>query len=117
MRPRRVQLQQLAFDHVLSEVDENIENLEIALAQGHFKGLHVKPVPCKHAHMIAPASIGAGATTASVGTVDHVVVNKGGAVDQLDDGAEADGAGSAISGGARGEKQQSRAQALSSTRA
>ncbi len=37
-------LQQLAFDHLLRERDQQIENAKVPLFQGAVKGLHVQPV-------------------------------------------------------------------------
>ncbi len=48
------ELDQFAFDHFLSQVDQNVENPEIAFFQGHLKGLHVQPVAGEDAAMIAP---------------------------------------------------------------
>ena len=83
MRPEARELQQLAFDHVLREVDQDVEDREIALAQRHLERLHVQPVAGEHAHVIAPASVGAGASAARLRAVDHVVVDQRGAVDHL----------------------------------
>ena len=49
-----LELQQFAFHHHLREADQQIENLEIALAQGDLEGLHVEPVAGQHAGVIAP---------------------------------------------------------------
>jgi hypothetical protein len=45
MRPSLDKLHQLAFHHVLRQLDQNVENLEIALRQRHLKRLHVQPIP------------------------------------------------------------------------
>src|SRR5205814_7812815 len=48
------ELNQFAFDHLLSQIDQNVEDAKIALLQSHLKRLHVQPVSGKHAAMIAP---------------------------------------------------------------
>ena len=90
MRPRRVELQQFAFDHVLREVDQNIEDREIPLAQRHLERLHVEPVARQHAHVVAPARVGARAAAARLRAVDHVVVDQRRAVDHLHHRAQPD---------------------------
>src|SRR5262249_55967855 len=42
-------LQQLAFDHLLRELDERVQDAEIAFLNSDFKGLHVKPVAGQNA--------------------------------------------------------------------
>jgi len=42
-------LQQFALDHLLSQIDEGVENAEIALLHCDFESLHVQPVACQHA--------------------------------------------------------------------
>src|SRR5439155_1570239 len=60
------ELNQFAFDHLLSQIDQNVEDAKIALLQSHLKRLHIQPVTRKHAAMIAPFRVGGGAATASV---------------------------------------------------
>jgi hypothetical protein len=48
--------------------------------------------------MIAPAGIGGGAAAARVGTVNDIVVDERGAVEEFDNGGEADGAGAVRTG-------------------
>ena len=55
-----LELEQLAFHHHLGEADQQVENLEIALAQGDLKGLHVEPVAGQHAGVIAPLALAEG---------------------------------------------------------
>src|SRR5215471_7249552 len=38
------ELDQFAFDHLLSQVDEHVQNTKIALLECHLEGLHVEPV-------------------------------------------------------------------------
>ena len=87
-----LQLQQLAFHHHLGEADQQVEDVEIALAQGDLKGLHVQPVAGQHAGVIAPVGVGGRAAAARLGDIDHVVVHQRGGVDHFDHGGHADGA-------------------------
>ncbi len=67
--------------------------------------------------MIAPAGVGGGTAAASVGAVDDVVVDQGGAVEKFDDSGEFDGAaafGRRTGGVAVTEQKQCRAKALPS---
>src|SRR3982751_5269856 len=78
-----VELDEFAFDHFLREVDEDIEDSEVALFQSHLEGQHVQPVAGENAAVIAPARICRGTAASRVRRVDHIVVNEGGAVKQL----------------------------------
>ena len=106
------ELQQFAFDHVLRQLNQNIENGKIPLAQRHFERLHVQPVAREHAHVIAPARIRRGTAAARVRAIDHVIVNQRGAVNHLDDRAQPNRALAAIAARARREQQQRRTQPL-----
>ena len=103
-----LQLEQLAFHHHLGEPDEQVENLEITLAQGDLERLHVQPVAGQHAGMIAPFDIGRGTAAAGFGGIDHVVVHQGGGVDHLYDRAEMDRRGRRAAAGEFRRKQQQR---------
>jgi hypothetical protein len=59
--------------------------------------LHVEPITGENAAMISPARIGGGAPPAGIGAIDYVIVNQRGAVEKLDDGRQANGAGAALS--------------------
>ena len=85
-----LELQQLALHHHLRQADQQVENLEIALAQGDLEGLHVEPVARQHAGVIAPLDVGRGAAAARFGGVDHVVVHQRGGVDHLHHRAQLD---------------------------
>ncbi len=102
--PRK--LQQFAFDHVLREVDQNIENGEIAFAQRHLKRLHVEPVAREHAHVISPPRVRAGPAAARIRAVNHIVMDQRGAVNHLHHGAQPDRAFAAIPCRARCEQQK-----------
>ena len=87
-----LELQQFAFDHHLGEADEQVENLEVALAQRDLEGLHVEPVAGQHAGVIAPLHVGRGPPAARFGGVDHIVMHQRGGVDHLHHRAQLDGA-------------------------
>ncbi len=65
--------------------------------------------------MIAPAGICGGAAAASVGAVNYVVVDEGGAVQKFDHGGEANGTGTIFTGVGIGEQEQRGAQALTAS--
>jgi hypothetical protein len=102
-------LQEFAFDHFLGEIDEDIEDVEIALFEGNLERLHVEPIAGEDAAMIAPAGVGGGTAAASVGAVNHIVVDESGTVEEFDDGSETNGAtriGGAAAGITVAEKEQ-----------
>ena len=84
-------LQEFAFDHLLGEIGEQIEDVEVALLQRDLKGLHVEPVAGEDALGVAPDGVGRGTAAAGFGFVDDVVMNQGCGVNDFDDGAETDG--------------------------
>ena len=105
-------LQQFAFDHLLGERDEQVEDAEVALFQRGGEGLHVEPVAGEDALGVAPGGVGGGAAAAEFGLVDDVVVDQGCGVEHLDHGAEADAGVRGAAEGFGGEQQQQRADAL-----
>ena len=108
-------LQQLAFDHRLGQVDECIEDGEVALLHCDLEGLHVEPVAGQHALGVAPLRVGCRTSAPGLRLVDDVVVHQGGGVNDLHHSAELDGALAAIVHQLAGEQQQGRAQALAAT--
>ena len=105
-------LEQFAFDHLLGERDEQVEDAEVALFERGGEGLHVEPVAGENALGVAPGGVGGGAAAAGVGLVDDVVVDEGGGVQHLDDGAEADAAVAGAAERLGGEQQQQRTDAF-----
>ncbi len=64
--------------------------------------------------MIAPARIGGGPSAAGVSAVDHIVVNQGGAVQQLNDGRQSYGTIASLAGRISvAQEQQRRAKPFS----
>src|SRR5579859_3000261 len=110
-------LEQLAFHHLLGEVDENVEDAEVALLHGDLEGLHVKPVAGEHAHGVSPLRVGRRTPATGLGFVDNIVVNQGGGVDDLHYRAQLDGAATGISEELGREQQQRRTDALAAASA
>jgi len=54
----------------------------------HFEGARVEEVADQYARCVAPLGVGGAATAAHVGHVDHVVVQQGGGVQELDGGSQ-----------------------------
>jgi len=106
------ELNEFAFDHFLREVDQNIEDAEIAFFERHLERLHVQPVTGKYAAMIAPAGIGGRAAAARVSAVDDVIMNQGRAVQQLNYCGEANRTEIALTSIAAAKKQQGGTQAF-----
>jgi len=108
-----LKLHQLAFDHDLGEPDEQVEDLKLALAQGDLECLHVEPVACQDAGVIAPFHVGRGAAAPRLGAIDDIVMQESSGVDELNHRAQLDGRGSAVSRQLGGEQQQRWPEALS----
>src|SRR4029077_11400151 len=95
-----------AFDHLLSQFDERVENAKIALLHGDFESLHVEPVAGQYTFGIPPLSIGGGTPTPGLGLINDVIVNQGGSVDDLNHCAQPDGAASLVIEEPRRKQQQ-----------
>ena len=109
-----LKLQQLAFHHHLGQPDQQIQHVEVALAQRHLKGFHVEPIACQHRRMIAPAHIGGRASAARARVVDHIVMHQRSGVHDLHHRAQMDRApvGRRAANQFRSQQQQQRAQPL-----
>ncbi len=105
-------LQQFAFDHLLGERDEQVEDAEVAFFEGALEGLHVEPVAGEDALGVAPGGVRGGAAAAGAGLVDDVVVDEGGGVEHFDDGAEADAGVGVAAAGLGGEQEEQGADAF-----
>ena len=110
-------LQQFAFDHLLGEFDQGVEDAEVALLHRDLEGLHVEPVAGQHALRIAPLRIGRGTAAPRLGFVDDVVVHQGCGVNDLDHRAQPDRALTLVVEQLRGKQQQRRADSLAAARA
>src|SRR5882724_5018823 len=106
-------LNKFAFDHLLREINQDIEDSEVALFQRHLKRLHVQPVAREHTAMISPARICRRPPAPRVRAVNHVVVNQRGAVQQFDNCRKSDCSFSAPSRITICQQQQCGAHALS----
>ena len=52
--PQVGQLQQLAFDHFLGDIDKRIQDIEVLLAQRERKRPHVEPIAGQDRHRVPP---------------------------------------------------------------
>ena len=89
-------LQQFTFDHLLGQINQGVQNAEVAFLHGDFERLHVEPVAGQHALRVPPLRICGGTTAANLGFVNNVVVHQGGGVDDLDHRSETDSAATLI---------------------
>ncbi len=106
-------LQKLALNHLLGERDEEVEDVEVTFFESGGERLHVEPVAGEDAFGVAPGGVRGGAAAAGIGLVDDVVVDQGGGVEHLDDGAEANAARGAVAKGFGGEQEEHGPDALS----
>src|SRR5208337_3107022 len=109
-------LQQFAFDHLLRQIDERVENAEIAFAHRDFESLHVQPIAGQHALRVAPLRVGRGTAAAGLRLVNDVVVNQSRGVDDLNYCPQPDCAASLVAEKPGSEQEQGRAKALAATR-
>ena len=86
--PKFFHLQQFAFNHLLRQFNQRVENAEVPLLHRYFESLHVEPVACEHALRVAPLGIGGGPAATCFCFVDYVVVHQRGSVDDLDHRAQ-----------------------------
>ena len=81
---------------MLGQINQRIQNAEVAFLHGDFERLHVKPIAGQHALRIAPLGICGGASAANLSFVNNVVVHQGGSVDDLDHRSQTDSAATLI---------------------
>src|SRR5262249_21713077 len=105
-------LQELAFDHLLREVDQFVENLEVAFLDGDLESLHIKPVTGENALGVAPLRVGRRTAAASWSFVDDVIVNQCGRVNDFYHAAEANGAALVMRKKLGGKQKQRRTDSL-----
>src|SRR6266436_248795 len=108
-------LEQFAFDHLLRQFDQRVQNAEIALLHRDLERLHVKPIAGQHAHRVAPLRVGGGTAAPELGFVNNVVVDKRRGVDDLDNRRELYRAIALVAEKLRGEEQQRWTDSLSPT--
>src|SRR5262249_23804115 len=109
------ELNQFAFDHLLGEINQDIENAEIALFERHLKRLHVQPIAGKHAAVISPARIRRRATAPRVRAVNHIIMNQRCTVQQFHHSSETNRSFSATPCVAVRKQQQCRPHPLSTS--
>src|ERR1700688_3790804 len=105
-------LEEFAFDHLLGQFDQHIEDAEIALVNRDLECLHVEPVAGQHAHGVAPLRIGGGPAAASLGLIDDVVMNERRGVNNFNDRGELYRATALVVKKFGGEQQQRGADSL-----
>src|SRR6266851_3078190 len=108
-------LQEFAFNHLLREFDQRVENTKVALQDRNLEGLHVEPVAGQHAFRVSPLGVGGGTSAPCLGFVNDVVVDKGGGVDNFNDCAEFDRSSAFIIEKLGREQEKGWADALAST--
>ena len=111
-----LQLQQLAFDHHLRQLDQHVQHAEIALPQRNLKRLHVQPVAGENRSMIAPDHIDRRPPAARLRHVDHVVVHQRRGVDHLYHRGHADQGGILFAKQFAAEQNQNRPQTFAAAR-
>ena len=109
----QVRLQQLALNHHLGQVGENVEDAETALAQCDGEGLHVKPVTGQHADLVAPQLVRRRVAAAHLRAVDDIVMHQRCGMDDLHHGSHADRPVAMFPASAGRQQQQSRPESLS----
>src|SRR5262249_41216229 len=83
---------ELAFHHLLGEIDQLVENPEISLLDGNLERLHVEPIAGKDALGVSPLSVGCGTATARGGFVNDVVMDQRGRVNDFYHASQSHGA-------------------------
>ena len=78
------QLQHLALGDDVGGVGQDFHDPRFATFHHHLESAGVQEVAHQHAGRVAERDVGGGATTPKRRIVDHVVVQQGGGVDELD---------------------------------
>jgi hypothetical protein len=75
---------------LLREVDQGIENAEIAFSKRDLERLHVKPITGQNTLGVAPLGVRGGTAAARLGFIDDVVVNQSRGMYDFDDRGKLD---------------------------
>ena len=110
--PKFLHLEQFAFDHLLREFNQRVEDAEVALLDRDLEGLHVEPVARQHALGIAPLRVRRRSSPPGLGLIDDVVMDERRRMDDLDHGSEPHRALSPVVEQLRRKQQKRRADAL-----
>ena len=105
-------LQHLALGDRVGGVGQHLHHRHAVQLHHELEAARVEEVADQHAGRVAPQRIGGLAPAPQVGFVDHVVVQQGGGVDELDDRRQLQVVAPRIAQRARGDEVQLRAQAL-----
>src|SRR3954465_4282216 len=105
-------LQQFALDHLLRQLDQHVENAEVALLHGDLECLHVEPVAGEDAFRVSPLRVRGRTTAARLSFINDVVVHQRGGVYDLDHRSQLDGAAPFVAHQLRGKQKQRRTNAL-----
>ena len=79
------QLQHLAFGDAVGGVGQDAHHLHAIQFHHQLEAARIEEVADQHTGRIAPQRVGGAAAAAQVGFVDHIVVQQGGGMDELDD--------------------------------
>ncbi|MNF96659.1 hypothetical protein D3C84_794550 [compost metagenome] len=78
------QLQHFAFSDDARGLRKDLHHRHRAQLDHHFEGARIQEITHQHAWRVAPHGVGGRAATAHAGHVDHVVMQQGGGVQELD---------------------------------
>src|SRR6185503_18998607 len=106
------ELQHLAPGDGVGGFGEHLHDAHVADADHHLEGARVEKVAHQHRGGVAECGVRGLASAPQVGSVDHVVVQERGGVDELDHRGELVAALAAVAERAAGEQVQRRPQAL-----
>ncbi|MCY1292700.1 hypothetical protein D9M70_419360 [compost metagenome] len=110
--PHLGQLQHLALGDHPGGAGEDPHDRQRAQLDHHFERARIEEVADQHARRVAPQRVGGGTATAHAGHVDHVVVEQGGGVQELDGRGEQAQIVAFAAQGLAAEQHQQGAQAL-----
>jgi len=106
------QLQHFAFGDGIGGVGEDLHHLDPLQLDHQLEAARVEEVADQHAGGVAEHGIGGLAAPAQVGLVDHVVMEQGGGVDELDHGGQLPGIAALVAQCAGREQEQHGPEAL-----
>ena len=100
--------EELPLGHLERRVAEALDDLDLAVREGHLHRLGVDPVAQQHRQVVPPEVVERGLAAAQRGVVDDVVVDQRRRVDELDHRGVGDLLLALVPQEARGEQQQGR---------
>lgn len=106
------QLHHFTFSNHIGGIGQNVQQAHVVQPDHHLKGSGVEKVADQYTRRIAPQGIGSVTAATQVRLVNHIVMQQGGGVQELDNGGQWNMIFAFVATGVGGQKNQQGAQAF-----